>query len=336
MKCTLIRCPQTFAKYVSAASAIPPIGPAYVAASLREAGHQVAIIDTTGEALDRFTPMDEQGILLRRGISDAEILERLEHSDVIGFSLMFSQDWLPARELIRKVRAHYPGAALVGGGEHFTAEPVGALEDSPLDFILEGEGDRLICGLLEHLTGRRPLDEVPGCWYRTADGEVRRSCAKVRVRDVDSLPWPAWNLVPLENYLRGHYGAGVDRGRSMPMNATRGCPYQCTFCSSPTMWTTRYVTRSPADVVAEIKHYIATYGATNFDFQGSSTSSCTSRGRSQAVHVPRRSTRKCSRSSCAPAARTSLTPLRAVTRRRSASSRRRSRRIGCSARCGPR
>src|SRR5438552_2363582 len=116
MKCTLIRCPQTFAKYVSAASAIPPIGPAYVAASLREAG-----------------------------------------------------------------------------------------------------GDRLICGLLEHLTGRRPLDEVPGCWYRTADGEVRRSCAKVRVRDVDSLPWPAWNLVPLENYLRGHYGAGVDRGRSMPM-----------------------------------------------------------------------------------------------------------------------
>ena len=267
MKCTLIRCPQTFAKYVSAASAIPPIGPAYVAASLREAGHQVAIIDTTGEALDRFTPMDEQGILLRRGISDAEILERLEHSDVIGFSLMFSQDWLPARELIRKVRAHYPGAALVGGGEHFTAEPVGALEDSPLDFILEGEGDRLICGLLEHLTGRRPLDEVPGCWYRTADGEVRRSCAKVRVRDVDSLPWPAWNLVPLENYLRGHYGAGVDRGRSMPMNATRGCPYQCTFCSSPTMWTTRYVTRSPADVVAEIKHYIATYGATNFDFQ---------------------------------------------------------------------
>src|SRR5437773_1139462 len=233
MKCTLIRCPQTFAKYVSAASAIPPIGPAYVAASLREAGHQVAIIDTTGEALDRFTPMDEQGILLRRGISDAEILERLEHSDVIGFSLMFSQDWLPARELIRKVRAHYPGAALVGGGEHFTAEPVGALEDSPLDFILEGEGDRLICGLLEHLAGRRPLDEVPGCWYRTADGEVRRSCAKVRVRDVDSRRSPAWTPTPPDNYPGRHYGAGGDRARTLPMNATRDTPYPTPSCPPP-------------------------------------------------------------------------------------------------------
>ncbi len=267
MKCTLIRCPQTLAKYVSAASAIPPIGLAYVAASLREAGHEVRVIDTTGEALDRFTPLDADGVLLRRGISDEEILERLEASDVIGFGLMFSQDWLPARELIRKVRARHPHAVLVGGGEHFTAEPAAALVDSPLDFVLEGEGDRVVCDLLEHVAGRRPIEEIPGCWYRAPGGETRRTSAKVRVRDVDALPWPAWDLVPVENYLGGRYGAGVDRGRSMPMNATRGCPYQCTFCSSPTMWTTRYVTRSPAEVVREIRHYMATYRATNFDFQ---------------------------------------------------------------------
>jgi len=267
MKVTLIRCPQTLAKYVSAASAIPPIGLAYVGASLREAGHEVRIIDTLGEALERYTPIDADGVLLRRGISDDDILARLEPSDVIGFGLMFSQDWLPARGLIAKVRAAQPDAVLVGGGEHFTAEPAGALADSSLDFILEGEGDRNVCDLMEHVAGRRPLEEVPGCWYRAADGEVRHTTAKVRVRDVDALPWPAWDLVPVENYLSGHFGAGVDRGRSMPMNATRGCPYQCTFCSSPTMWTTRYVTRSPADVVAEIKQYMATYGATNFDFQ---------------------------------------------------------------------
>jgi radical SAM superfamily enzyme YgiQ (UPF0313 family) len=267
MKCTLIRCPQTLAKYVSAAYALPPIGLAYVAASVREAGHEVAIIDTTGEALDRFTPLDEDGLILRRGLTDEEILARLGSVDVIGFGLMFSQDWLEARGLIRAVRARHPHAVLVAGGEHFTAEPVGALEDAPLDFVLEGEGDRAICDLLEHLGGRRPIEAVPGCWYRTPAGEIRRTTAKGRVRDVDALPWPAWDLVPLENYLGGGHGVGVDRGRSMPMNATRGCPYQCTFCSSPAMWTTRYVARSPADVVAEIKQYVATYGATNFDFQ---------------------------------------------------------------------
>ncbi len=267
VKCTLIRCPQTMAKYVSASSAIPPIGLAYVAASLREAGHEVHIIDTTGEALDRYTPIDAEGMLLRRGISDDDILQRLEPSDVIGFGLMFSQDWLPARELIARVRAHQPKAILIGGGEHFTAEPLGAMDDSSLDFILEGEGDRAVCELFEHIAGKRAIEDVPGCWYRDADGTVRRTAAKVRVRDVDSLPWPAWDIVPVENYLSGHFGAGVDRGRSMPMNATRGCPYQCTFCSSPTMWTTRYASRTPADVVAEIKHYMATYQATNFDFQ---------------------------------------------------------------------
>jgi anaerobic magnesium-protoporphyrin IX monomethyl ester cyclase len=267
MRCTLVRCPQTMAKYVSAAYAMPPIGLAYVAAALREAGHEVSIVDTTGEALDRFSPIDDDGVLLRRGLSDDEILARIGPSDMIGFGLMFSQDWLPARSLIQKVRAAHPEAVLVGGGEHFTAEPVGALEDSPLDFVLEGEGDRAICDLAEHLGGRRALADVAGCWHRAADGTVERTNAKVRVRDVDALPWPAWDLVPLPAYLDGGYMVGVDRGRSMPMNATRGCPYQCTFCSSPTMWTTRYVARSPADVVKEIRHYVDAYGATNIDFQ---------------------------------------------------------------------
>jgi radical SAM superfamily enzyme YgiQ (UPF0313 family) len=158
------------AKYVSASSAIPPIGLAYVAASLREAGHEVRIIDTTGEALDRYTAIDDAGLLLRRGISDEDILERLEESDVIGFGLMFSQDWLPARQLIATVREHHPKAILIGGGEHFTAEPVGAMNDSKLDFILEGEGDRSVCELFEHLEGKRAIDDVPGCWYRADDG----------------------------------------------------------------------------------------------------------------------------------------------------------------------
>ena len=52
----------------------------------------------------------------------------------------------------------------------------------------------------------------------------------------------------------------------MPVLATRGCPYQCTFCSSPTMWTTRYVMRKPALVVDEIEHYMNEYGAENIDF----------------------------------------------------------------------
>lgn len=266
MKWTLIRCPQTMAKFVSAASVVPPIGLAYVASSLLEGGHEVDFIDPTGEAIDRFVPIDDEGIILRRGLSDAEILDRVDAPDVIGFSLMFSQDWLPARGLIRAVRERFPKAVLVAGGEHFAADPIGALEDSPLDYIIVGEGDRAVCDLSEYLQGKRALTDVPGVYCRTADG-IAQTNAPMRIRDLDELPWPAWDLIPLNNYFDGGHGDGVNRGRSMPMLATRGCPYQCTFCSSPTMWTTRYTTRAPAEVVREIKHYVQKYGATNFNFE---------------------------------------------------------------------
>lgn len=266
MKCTLIRCPQTFHAFVSAAPAVPPIGLAYVAASLQRAGHDVQIIDSTGERIDRLVPIDGSGRTLRRGLTDEEILNRIGDADVIGFSLMFSQDWPVTRALIGKVRERYPKSVLIAGGEHFTAEPVGALQSTGLDFVLVGEGDRVVCDLLEHLEGKRSIDDIPGAYFRDG-GHILPSSRMARVRNLDALPWPAWDLVPLENYLANGHGWGVDRGRNMPLNATRGCPYQCTFCSSPSMWTTRWVHRDPADVVAEIKHYVGKYRASNFDFQ---------------------------------------------------------------------
>jgi radical SAM superfamily enzyme YgiQ (UPF0313 family) len=268
MKCTLIRCPQTLNIYVSAAYAVPPIGLCYVAASLQKAGHQVTAIDPTGEGIERLIPIDDTGTTVRRGLTDDEILARIApDTELIGFSLMFSQDWLEARALINKVRERFPRAVLIAGGEHFAAEPEGAITTSALDYVLIGEGDRVVCDLVEHLEGKRTLEQVAGCYYRGPAGEALKTGALVREKDIDKIPWPAWDLIPIENYLAGGHGWGVDRGRNMPMNATRGCPYQCTFCSSPTMWTTRWVARSPADVLAEIKHYMVKYQATNFDFQ---------------------------------------------------------------------
>lgn len=268
VRCTLVRTPELANVFVSASYAVAPIGLCYVAASLREAGHPVRIVDTTGEAIDRLTPLAERPQMVRRGLSDEEIVDRIDPaSELIGFSLMFSQDWLPARGLIRKVRARFPHAVLIAGGEHATAEPESVLTTSPLDYVLSGEGDRAVCRLVEHLEGKRAIDDVPGCHHRDASGRVVRTTAMIREKDIDALPWPAWDLIPFENYLSGGHGWGVDRGRNVPMNATRGCPYQCTFCSSPTMWTTRWVARSPHDVLAEMKHHIAVYGATNFDFQ---------------------------------------------------------------------
>jgi len=265
LRCVVIRCPQTFDRHVSTAYVLPPIGPAYVAASIRAAGHRVRVIDATGGAIDRFVPLEADPRILRRGLTDDEILEQIGDADVIGFSLMFSQDWLETRELVRRVRREHPAAVLVGGGEHFTADPEGAMASAPLDFVLTGEGDRAIADLLEHVQGRREIEEVHGCWYRDGD-QVRQTASSARILDIDQLPWPAWDLVPVEAYIDGHHMGAVDRGRSIPINATRGCPFQCTFCSSPSMWTTRYVTRSPREVLKEMMAQIERYDVSNFEF----------------------------------------------------------------------
>ncbi|MBT5470605.1 MAG: B12-binding domain-containing radical SAM protein, partial [Nitrospina sp.] len=76
----------------------------------------------------------------------------------------------------------------------------------------------------------------------------------------------AWNLMPIHEYLDRGFGLGVNRGRSMPVVASRGCPYQCTFCSSPNMWTTRWVIRDPNLLLDEMEDLMNRYGATNFDF----------------------------------------------------------------------
>ena len=109
------------------------------------------------------------------------------------------------------------------------------------------------------------MTQVNGLVMRQ-DGKIVRTLPRGRIKAIDDIPWPAWNLVPLENYLSNGLGYGVDLGRSMPLIATRGCPYRCTFCSNPTMWTTKWIARKPNLVLDEIEHYINKYGAENIDF----------------------------------------------------------------------
>jgi len=157
---------------------------------------------------------------------------------------------------------------IVLGGEHATAVPELCLAEAPaLLACAIGEGEETAVELVEALSHdrHRSLRDVAGIVFRTPEGPCRTT-PRARIRDVDDIPPPRWDLTPIERYLDGGFSFGVDRGRTMPLLATRGCPYRCTFCSSPQMWTTRYSTRDPRLVVDEIEDYIGRYRATSFDF----------------------------------------------------------------------
>jgi hypothetical protein len=257
--------------YVSSTSTFvsvidPPLGPAYVAAALEAAGHRVELIDALGEAPDQRTPAAYPG-LSALGLTIPEIVERIPaHAAGVGLSVMFSQSWPHAEALVRAIHGRYPEKPIFIGGEHATACWQYLLEHCPeITACVLGEGELTAVDLAAWLDGKRSLDSIPGIAIRR-EGQPVQTSPRPRVRELETLPWPAWHLVPLEAYFARRWGQGVDRGRSLPMLATRGCPFQCTFCSSPNMWTTRYVVRPVQDIVDEIETYVARYQVENIDF----------------------------------------------------------------------
>lgn len=243
----------------------PPLGVAYLAAMLREYGHQVDAIDAIGEKVDQYAR--EDGYLIQ-GLTIDETVDRIDpQTELIGISCMFTQDWLFVRRMIHKIRERFPYTPIVAGGEHVTALPEYTLQDCPdLDFLVLGEGEESIVEMANHADDIAQLRQVHGIAYLDDDGQYVQTCARSRIRDVDDVPYPAWDLFPMEAYLDNRNAHGVYHGRSMGILATRGCPYKCTFCSNPVMYGKLWLARDPGKVLDEIEHYIRTYNAENIDF----------------------------------------------------------------------
>jgi anaerobic magnesium-protoporphyrin IX monomethyl ester cyclase len=245
-----------------------PLGLAYVAAALRKDGHDVSVIDAVGLAPDQVTqgPRPQISAL---GLTPEEIVERLDpEAGAFGVTNMWSFSWPVVREILIKIKERYPDKPIVCGGEHFTGLPEYSMEQTPLDFIVLGEGEE---GALEVFRaielGATDFSAIAGIWYRDANGKpVKSAAARSRNKAVDEIAWPAWDLFDVRAYNERKLVTGIHYGMTVPIFATRGCPYQCTYCSSPTMWTTRWYAREPKDVVDEMQHWHEEYEANNFPF----------------------------------------------------------------------
>ncbi len=266
MKICLIRPPILCPKSHPIVQMTPPIGLAYIAGALHAEGHNVTVIDGLAESFDTRHAWGDDCYLY--GLSLDEVMSRIDdNTDVIGISAAFTFEWPMCRDLIVQLRDRFPAAYLIGGGEHITALPEMSMREAPMDAAVMGEGEETIVNLVR----ARSLPEfdpaaIEGIAYTGPDGDIIVNPRHNRIRNIDDIPRPAWGLLPIQEYLNRGYGFGVTRGRSMPVIASRGCPYQCTFCSNPLMWTTRWVARDVDTLLDELQHYKTVYGAENFDF----------------------------------------------------------------------
>jgi anaerobic magnesium-protoporphyrin IX monomethyl ester cyclase len=169
--------------------------------------------------------------------------------------------------LINRIRGRFPSAKIVIGGEHVTSMPEFSLLSSKADVAVLGEGEETIVELAHALRAGRPLDGIVGVAHRAADC-VKVNSRRERQTDIDKIATPDWDSFSLATYHENRFVGGMYSSRmTVPILATRGCPYQCTYCSAPNMWLPRWIPRDPVKVVDEIEGYVKRYGAGNFPFQ---------------------------------------------------------------------
>lgn len=267
MKIVLINPPRLMNLMSYAMKPSPPLGLAFIAGALKDKNHSIKVIDSIAEAPDQYTNFKDDIVL--NGLNEYQIADLVDpDTDIIGLSFMFSGNWLHNKKLIEELGKRFPNAIIIAGGEHITASPQFSLETTNhLDICICGEGEETIVELVDALESNSSLENIKGIVYKDSNNEVFTNPRRNRIKGIQDIAWPAWEYFPLKKYKENGIIYGVDRDvYSVPIMATRGCPYSCTFCSSPMMWGTRYYMRTPEDVVNEIEYFNQKFQIENFDF----------------------------------------------------------------------
>ncbi len=211
--------------------ALPPLGLGYIASSLREHRHEVQIIDAIVENLSR-----------------EEVLGRIKAhcSELVGVTAMTPtfQGALEAAELGKQA-----GCKVVMGGVHMAIFARETLTYDCVDFGVVGEGEETMIALCAALEGDLPVDHIGGLAYRGSNGDVKINPG-VLPKDLDLIPFPAFDLMPMEKY-----SSIIGLTPVSTIMGSRGCPYQCGFCYK-TPSDKSYRRRSAKNIVDEIEHLI--------------------------------------------------------------------------------
>jgi magnesium-protoporphyrin IX monomethyl ester (oxidative) cyclase len=211
---------------------IEPLGLECVGGALEEDGHEVQIVDMR---LDSWHNLQAR-------------YERFG-PDAVGVAGQFMTDVFPALHVGGFIRALDPKVTLFAGGHHATLQTRDFIFDgSPFDALVVGEGELTSQHLLRALRDRQTLDDVPG--VMTAANRANGFTGRARAPNLDETPLPARHLT--KRYRRKyHHGSWVP---SAAVETSRGCPFDCNFCSVWVFYERRARRRSPAAIMRDLEH----------------------------------------------------------------------------------
>lgn len=210
----------------------PPLGISYIAGVLVKGGHKVKVIDLNVENI---------------AISNIPY----EDFDVVGISTDTTR--YPLAVKMAQI-AKTKGCKVIIGGPHTTFLDREALETGFIDYVVRGEGEYITLDLMDAISGRKSIEDVKGISY-IKDGIIIRNPDADFVKDLDGIPFPARNLLPMNKYT-----AKLDGTFATSIITSRGCPFNCSFCSSSAFSGTLWRSRSVKNIIEELEILYKKYG----------------------------------------------------------------------------
>jgi len=245
-----------------------PMGISYIASYIRDR-YEVKILDSVAEGYEEERWLSDN--YFEYGLSVEEIVKRVEEfgADVVGVSCLFSSQFLVVRDIVNEVKRRFPEVITVIGGTHPSFLPedsFGRIEG--LDFVVLHEGEESFLRLLDSLVRGYGWEEIDGLAWRE-DGGVRVNEKRSWIRDLDDLPFPARDLLPMERYFEINipFMFFSRSSRNISFITSRGCPYRCRFCSSCYHWGRRIRYRSVESVLEELEELVVRYGIEEVKFE---------------------------------------------------------------------
>jgi radical SAM superfamily enzyme YgiQ (UPF0313 family) len=245
-----------------------PLGLTYIAATLKQDGHEILIYDADHDSSGvsvSFVEVAENYHLYVEALANIEhpiwkefdkILDDFK-PQIVGFSTLSAK--VGGTLLMAKmVKNKNPQIKTVSGGEHSTIRPIDVLVGD-VDYVVMGEGELVLRSLVQCLENGGDTGNIRGLAFLNQNGSLVKNELMENIENLDNLPFPAIELL----YKKETYRP-IDMGLMM---TERGCPYECTFCGLSTIWGKKVRCHSIKRIIDEIVHRRDMYKTEYFSFR---------------------------------------------------------------------
>ncbi len=241
---------ERYGKLASVGATLPHLGLLMLGAVLREKGHRVRILDASA-----------QGLGYKQSLKEARSFK----PDLIGLTAVTPSIFKTVK-LVTKLKEIYPNVPIIIGGPHFSAIPEITLNDYPVfDYGVMGEGEGTIIDLINAISSGEKPSNVPGV-VSQQNGNIQFAPPRSPIKDLDTLPFPAWDLL---DGFPSQYHPALFKYKRLPSThiiSARGCPNRCIFCDT-SVFSRRIRYHSPEYILEMIAYLVNHFGMREIIFE---------------------------------------------------------------------